>query len=240
MKTKFKVKDFVKSAARAWANATLNVQKFAECYVSAVQLFEDEAREAFKAAYPMFGQREWRRMWMVGNYILMPHFVFKSDSFVGKLLKLPDHMKWQQALVSASEEGMLLVDRGKGPEKVRLSELTKKEERTLAMLMNEDDSKLSPGELIEKFSGIVRSVNKSNGRRKKKKAPSELMREMAYEIVKLESLRDDEWDMEDEPRDFWSDEKMKEHEELLDEIQASRNRLTKMVREATGDPELRV
>ena len=160
----FEIKDSLKLAAQAFAGATLNIQKFAECYVSARLYFsekEDEVIEAFKAAYPMFGEREWKRFWMVGNYILLPQFMFKSDAFVGKLLKLKDHMKWQQALVSASEDGTLRVDRGKGPEKVKLSELTAKEEKTLAMLLNEKDEKLSPGDLITKFSGMTRKINKN-------------------------------------------------------------------------------
>lgn len=289
---KEKIKAFLKSAAKAFAGATLNIQKFANCYVNARLAFqENEGKviEAFKAAYPMFGPREWRRFWMVGNNILLPQFVFKSDSFVGKLLKLEDHMKWQRALVSASEDGKLMVDRGNGPEKVSLSDLTKKEEKQLAILLNENDAELSPEMLIEKFSGIVRKVNKTkssgpawdievvdlpkgvdgldsvNGKlsfvrfRRGKygkreiqqilkalklnwadkctttKSATEMMREMALEIVRLNSLRDDEWDMENEPRDMWSKKKMLRHEKLLDEIKRSRNALTKMVREATGD-----
>lgn len=297
-KSRFEIRDFIKSAAKAFANATLNIQKFAECYVSARLYFpEDESAviEAFKAAYPMFGEREWKRFWMVGNNILLPQFIFKSDSFVGKLLKLKDHMKWQQALVSASEDGKLLVDRGNGPEKVTLADLTKKEERTLAILLNEKDAELSPTMLIEKFSGMVRQVNKSKskgpaweiepaedlpkgvegveeidgkvscvrfkrGKYAKReiqqilkalklnwadkcattKSATEMMREMAYEIVRLNSLRDDEWDMENEPRDMWGKKKMRRHEELLDKIQRSRNALTKMVREVTGDNSLSV
>lgn len=289
---KEKLRGFLKSAAKAFAGATLNIQKFANCYVNARLVHEDEGEviEAFKSAYPMFGAREWRRFWLVGNKILLPQFMFKSDSFVGKLLKLEDSMKWQLALVSASEDGKLMVDRGNGPEKVSLSDLTKKEEKQLAILLNEEDAELSPSMLIEKFSGIVRQVNKTKSRgpawdievvdelpkgveglesvngklsfvrfRRGKygkreiqqilkalklnwadkctttKSASEMMREMAYEIVRLNSLRDDEWDMENEPRDMWSKKKMLRHEKLLDEIQKSRNALTKMVREATGD-----
>ena len=246
---KEKLRGFLKSAAKAFAGATLNIQKFAYCYVNARLAFQEnegEVIEAFKAAYPMFGPREWKRFWLVGNNILLPQFVFKSDSFVGKLLKLEDHMKWQRALVSASEDGKLMVDRGNGPEKVSLSDLTRKEEKQLAILLNEKDAELSPEMLIEKFSGIVRQVNKTkpkgpawdievvdelpkgveelesiNGKptfvrfRRGKygereirqilkalklnwadkcattKSASEMMVEMAYEIVRLNSLRDD-------------------------------------------------
>lgn len=244
-KSRFEIKDFLKSAASAFARATLNIQKFAECYVEARRYFidrEDEVMEAFRVAYPMFGEREWKRFWMIGNYILLPQFMFKSDSFVCKLLRLKDHMKWQQALVSASEDGTLRVDRGKGPEKVKLSELTKKEEKVLAMLLSENDSKKSPEDLIATFGGIMRKINKTK-KKKGKRTPREILDDMAAEVVKYSSLRDDEWDFDEEhgqDRTFWDDETVEQHEELLDEIQKSRDRLTKLVREATGNKSLTV
>lgn len=300
MSKKDTLKDFIKSAAKAFAKATLNIQRFANCYVNARITFADDESsviEAFKAAYPMFGDREWRRFWMVGNHILLPQFMFKSDAFVGKLLKLEDHMKWQQALVSASEDGKLLVDRGNGPEKVTLADLTKKEERTLAILLNEKDAELSPTMLIEKFSGMVRQVNKSKskgpaweiepaedlpngvegveeidgkvscirfkrgkyGKREIQqvlkalklnwadkctttKSATEMMREMAYEIVKLNDLRDEEWEYCDEngPKDGWNYRTVQGYDKILKGIYASRKKLTKMVREVTGDNSLSV
>ena len=241
---KFEIKDFLKSAARAFANATLNIQKFAECYVEARRYFpyrEEEVIEAFKTAYPIFGEREWNRLWMVGNYILLPQFMFKSDLFVCKLLRMKNHMKWQQALVSASEDGTLRVDRGKGPEKVKLSDLTKKEEKVLAMLLSENDSKKSPEDLIATFGGIMRKINKTK-KKKGKRTPREILDDMSAEVVKYSSLRDDEWDFEERHgnREMWDEDVDKEHEELLDDIQKSRDRLTKLVREATGNKSLTV
>lgn len=238
------VKGYLKSAAKAFANATLNIQKFAECYVEARRYFpyrEEEVIEAFKAAYPIFGEREWNRLWMVGNYILLPQFMFKSDLFVCKLLRMKNHMKWQQALVSASEDGTLRVDRGNGPEKVKLSELTKKEEKVLAMLLSENDSKKSPEDLIATFGGIMRKINKTK-RKKGKRTPREILDDMSAEVVKYSSLRDDEWDFEERHgnREMWDEDVDKEHEELLDDIQKSRDRLTKLVREATGNKSLTV
>jgi hypothetical protein len=278
--TKFEIKDFLKSAARAFAGATLNIQKFAECYVSSRRYLsekEDEVIEAFKAAYPMFGEREWKRFWMVGNHILLPQFMFKSDSFVGKLLRLKDHMKWQQALVSASEDGALRVDRGNGPEKVKLSELTAKEEKTLAMLLNEKDEKLSPGDLITKFNVMTRKINKNiekrtdvweivpnstskmvrfnractmgvaqlrdiireaeAGQKRKGRSAAEILKDISSEIVKYSQLRDDEWDLEEEfgPRIEWGAKANRRSSQVIAKIVKSRERLTKLVREATGD-----
>lgn len=240
---KYKIKDFLKSAAKAFANATLNIKKFADCYVEARSNCEDEAEviESFKAAYPMFGEREWRRFYMIGNDILLPQFMFKSDAFVGKLLRLKDNMKWQQALVSASDDGTLRVDRGNGPEKVKLSELTKKEEKILAMLMSEKDSKMTPEELILTFSGIMRKINKTR-KRKGKRTPREILDDMSAEVIKYSALRDDECTFEEKHGDraFWDDEIDQAHDDLLDEIKNSRDRLTKLVREATGDRSLTV
>lgn len=283
---KFEIKDFLKSAARAFAGATLNIQKFAECYVSARQYLsdkEDEVLEAFKAAYPMFGEREWKRFWLVGNYILLPQFMFKSDAFVGKLLRLKDHMKWQQALVSASEDGTLRVDRGKGPEKVKLSELTAKEEKTLAMLLNEKDEKLSPGDLITKFNVMTRKINKNietrtdvweivpssvggkmvrfnractmgvaqlrdiikeaeAGQKRKGRSAAAILKDISSEIVKYSQLRDEEWDLEEDfgPRMEWGAKANRKADRVIAKIMKSRKRLTKLVREATGDESLDV
>lgn len=265
---KFEIKDFLKSAARAFAGATLNIQKFAEVYVNArIYCAEEEQKviEAFKAAYPMFGEREWKRFWMVGHYVLMPQFIFKSDAFVGKLLKLKDHMKWQQALVSASENGALRVDRGNGPEKVKLSELTAKEEKTLAMLLNEKDEKLSPGDLITKFNVMTRKINKNiekrtdvwdivpnatgkmvrfnrpcvmgtaqlrdiikeaeAGQKRKGRSATAILKDISSEIVKYSHLRDEEWDAKANCKNA----------QIIKKILKSRERLTKLVREATGD-----
>jgi hypothetical protein len=278
--TQSTIKYYLAAAAKAFASATQNIQKFAEVYVRARLHNVDEEQkviEAFKAAYPMFGEREWRRFWMVGNYILMPQFMFKSDAFVGKLLKLKDHMKWQLALVSASEDGSLRVDRGNGPEKVKLSELTKREEKTLTMLLNEKDAQLSPSALIAKFCGMTRKINKNvktrtdvweivpnatgrmvrfnrpcvmgtaqlrdiikeaeAGQKRKGRSAAAILKDISSEIVKYSQLRDDEWDFEDAHghRDMWTNRDDREHDRILDNIQKSRNKLTRLVREATGD-----
>jgi hypothetical protein len=81
----------------------------------------------------------------------------------------------------------------------------------------------------------LRKVNKPC--KKKGRNPKKILSEMSDEIVRYSTLRDVEWDFEEfhGNRDMWDDETCKEHDELLEEIQASRSRLTELVREATGD-----
>lgn len=150
---------YLKAAAKAWVKATLNVKRFADAYASAVDKYGEDARAEFARSYPMFGPREWKRLMLIGTGKLLPHFIFKSDFFVGKLLRLKNSMNIQKALVSASEDGTLRIDRGRGPEKVTLSELTAKEDKALCFLMNEEDSSLSADDLRAKMKCIVTEVN---------------------------------------------------------------------------------
>lgn len=276
------MKKLLEKAARAWAGATLNIKKFADAYVEAVGKFRDEAMEMFSAAYPMFGKREWRRLGQIGAGSLLPQFFFKSDFFVGKLLNMTSSMRIQKALVGASNDGRIRVDRGNGPEKVKLADLTRKEEKALILLLSEDNEKLSPDDLKLKYRTLVAKVNKSNRssrpaweirivggrpvahfnracnmevydledalervkgcRSGSARTSREILNELANHIIRLESLRDDEWDFEEKhgQRDMWDDEVMKEHDELLDEIQAARDYVTKLIREATGKEKLEV
>ena len=158
------MKKFLNLAAKAWAKATLNIQKFANAYVDAVSEFGDEAIEKFMVAFPMFGEREWRRLTLIGNGELLPQFFFKSDFFVGKLLKLNSSMRIQKALVGASNDGRIRIDRGNGPEKVSIADLTAKEDKALVMLLSEENEKLTPSELKNKFRLLVAKINKSNRR----------------------------------------------------------------------------
>lgn len=151
---------YLDQAAKAWAKATLNIKRFADAYAGAVTEFDEEAREAFAAAYPMFGPREWKRLMLIAEGKLLPHFMFKSDSFVCKLLKM--NVNWQKALVSMNGDGKLRVDRGRGPELVSLNELTRSEEKALAMLLNETDEKLSQCDIVHKFRNMVICVNKNH------------------------------------------------------------------------------
>ena len=155
------MKKYLNLAAKAWAKATLNIHKFANAYVDAVCEFGEDAIEQFKVAYPMFGECEWKRLEMIGYGELLPQFFFKSDYFVGRLLKLNSSMRIQKALVGASNDGRIRVDRGNGPENVSLDDLTAKGDRALVMLLSEENEKLSPEDLKCKFRTLVTKVNKS-------------------------------------------------------------------------------
>ena len=87
------MKKYLKTAAKAWAGATLNVKRFADAWYAAVSKHGDEAIEAFRAAYPMFGDREWKRIGMIADGRLLPQLFFKSDYFIGKILNLNGSMR---------------------------------------------------------------------------------------------------------------------------------------------------
>ena len=234
------INEFLWKAARAWSGATLNIQKFDDAYRHAISRFGDEAIRRFRASYPMFGDREWRRIGAIADGRLLPHFMFKSDAFVVKLLNMPDSKRIQRVLVGASTDGKLRVDRGNGPERVSLSELTKKEERALVMLLSEENEELSEDELVTKFKGLVRAVNKSGAKRGR--GIRRLANELVDAIVELESLRDDEWDFEETYglRYLWTDEVCEAHDALLSEIQNARDRVQKLCREIKNDEKLEV
>ena len=270
---------YLKIAAKAWAKATLDIKKFADAYVEAVCEFGDEAVEKFKVAFPMFGEREWRRLTLIGNGELLPQFFFKSDFFVGKLLKLNSSMRIQKALVGASNDGRIRVDRGNGPENVALADLTAKEDKALVMLLSEENEKLSPAELKNKFRVLVAKINKSGShsspawelrvvkgrtvahfnracnmeredleealdavkRGYSKVGSSRPSREILDELVdavwNLNSMRDEEWDFADKhgiDSAYWTESEDKEHQQILDSIQAYRENVKSLVREATG------
>lgn len=273
------MKTFLQRAAKAWANATLNIQKFANAYIEAVARFGDDAIEAFKVAYPMFGDREWKRLTLIGNGELLPQFFFKSDFFVGKLLGLNGSIRFQKALVGASNDGMLRVDRGKGPEKVTLADLTKKEERALVLLLSEENEKLSPEDLKLKYKMLMTKINKSNrkhlpawyirtvngrtvahfnrvcnvdrkdleqlmtsikkGRCVGPKRPySEILMDLVNAVKNLEDMRDVEWEFAGEHSTdsaYWTDKEDREHQWIIDSIQAYREEVCGLAREATGD-----
>lgn len=275
---------FLKKAAKAWANATLNIQKFANAYVEAVVKFGEDAIERFKVAYPMFGEREWKRLALIGNGKLLPQFFLKSDFFIGKLLKMKSSMRIQKALVGASNDGRLRVDRGHGPEKVSLADLTKKEEKALVLLLSEENEKLSPEELKLKYKTLVAKINKSNCRHKPAWCirtvkgrtvahfnrpcnadrddlgvlmksikeghcigPNRPYREILLELVEavkeLNAMRDDEWDFAYEhgtDASYWTNKEDKDHQWIEDSIQAYRENVQRLAREATGDENLEI
>lgn len=149
-------------ASKAWAGATLNVKKFADAYTDALDKYGQEAQERFASTYPMFGDREWHRLKMIGYGELLPQLFFKSDFFVNKIVRLRSSMRIQKALVGASNDGRIRVDRGNGPESVYLSDLTKGEEKALALLLSEENEKLSSSDLRLKYRSLICKINKAN------------------------------------------------------------------------------
>jgi hypothetical protein len=63
---------------------------------------------------------------------------------------------------------------------------------------------------------------------------------LAEAVIKYNSLRDDEWDFDDEhgDRDFWDADTCDEHDELLGEILSSRKKVAEIVRKVLGKPDL--
>lgn len=278
---------YLKAAAKAWAGATLDIKKFADAYMSAIERFGDAAEERFMAAFPMFGKREWNRLSLIGDGKLLPQFFFKSDFFVNKLLRLND-MRVQKALVGASGDGTIRIDRGNGPEKARLSDLTRREDKSLMMLLSEENEKLSACELRSKFKTMIAKINKSNRRprpaweireasgnvvvhfnracslgvreledvleaakrreskgnaKKTSRTSREMLRDLVKAVKELEDMRDAEWGFADErghDSAFWTDKDERQHQWILDSIQACREEVQALAREATGDSKLEI
>ena len=70
------------------------------------------------------------------------------------------------------------------------------------------------------------------------RSDTEILKDLIDAILEYNSLRDDEWDFIDEhgyDSVFWDNETNDRHEELLNEIQMSRNEIRDLIREATGD-----
>lgn len=70
---------------------------------------------------------------------------------------------------------------------------------------------------------------------------SELFDKLIPILLEYNRLRDEEWDFEEKHpnRDFWDTEVMKEHDELLEDIGEKRAAIRDILRETTGDPNLK-
>lgn len=111
-------------------------------------------------------------------------------------------------------------------------------QRRIVELSN--DESIPIGDREAKIKAVVRNVNKT--RAKRGRSPRKILDEMANEVVMYSHLRDDEWEFEEAHgyRDMWDAETCEAHDELLQDIQDSRDKLTALVREATGDDRLSV
>jgi hypothetical protein len=70
-----------------------------------------------------------------------------------------------------------------------------------------------------------------------KRTDTEILKDLIEAIVEYNSLRDDEWDFDEEngDRDFWDEGTNDIHEKLLSTIMESRNKVRNLIIEATDD-----
>ena len=70
-----------------------------------------------------------------------------------------------------------------------------------------------------------------------KRTDTEILKDLVEAVREYNSLRDDEWDFDDNNgnRDFWSEDVINAHEELLNTIRESRIKVRNLIVEATGD-----
>ena len=70
-----------------------------------------------------------------------------------------------------------------------------------------------------------------------KRTDTEILKDLVEAVREYNSLRDDEWDFEDEngDRDFWDEGTNDTHKKLLSTIMESRSKVRNLIIEATGD-----
>lgn len=70
-----------------------------------------------------------------------------------------------------------------------------------------------------------------------KRTDTEILKDLVEAIVEYNSLRDDEWDFDEEngDRDFWDEGTNDTHEKLLSNIMESRNKVRNLLAEATDN-----
>ena len=100
--------------------------------------------------------------------------------------------------------------------------------------------------MVSKTQDNERSIDMKTKKTKKTDLKKELaktkreLNSLVKAIRNYDSLRDDEWDFEDNHgnRDCWTEEVCEEHIELLNDIQAAREKVEKIIRRVTGDKNL--
>lgn len=70
-----------------------------------------------------------------------------------------------------------------------------------------------------------------------KRTDTEILKDLVEAIVEYNSLRDDEWDFDEEngDRDFWDEGTNDTHKKLLSAIMESRNKVRNLLAEATDN-----
>lgn len=84
---------------------------FCRAYADAVENFGKLAERAFELRFPCFGKREWGRFKLVASGELEVWFLFRSDSFVKKLLRRADSKELQESICKNTPEGSAEVSR---------------------------------------------------------------------------------------------------------------------------------
>ena len=73
---------------------------------------------------------------------------------------------------------------------------------------------------------------------KKNRTAEEVLKDLCKEIVAFNARRDEEWEFADKhgmDSDYWTESEKEEHDDILSDIQAGRDRIRGLLREATGD-----
>jgi hypothetical protein len=72
------------------------------------------------------------------------------------------------------------------------------------------------------------------------RSDTEILKDLIDAVMEYNSLRDDEWDFQDEhgSPDFWGEDENDAHEELIGEILKKRREVRNLIVEATGDEDL--
>ena len=101
----------IADAKRMLRNGLGGMNDFCRTYVFCVDKYGDVARSEFAAEFPCFGDREWKRFEMVGTGEMRPEFLFRSDVFVGKLMRRNDSSLLQETILHNTPEGSAEVSR---------------------------------------------------------------------------------------------------------------------------------
>lgn len=140
-------------AGRAYGKALQNLQRFAETYVLAVELYGGEAKREFRNKYPAYTDAMWSHCEAIGKHNLLPHFWLASDGFIAGVLRLEKSMEKQMNLVGALSDGKIETISEKGTIVLKsLDQLSRLEEVGIVFAMN---SATSPEE-IRKFAHAYR------------------------------------------------------------------------------------
>ena len=87
------------------------IRRFAKLYSASIRKWGEAAQDRFQAEFPYFGPREWRRFEMVASGELRAELIFRSDSFIGKLVRMKDSAGAQDRICMSSADGSKAISR---------------------------------------------------------------------------------------------------------------------------------